>query len=152
MGTRSITHIHDGDLTDEILCTIYRQFDGYPEGLGAELAGVLAPLAIVNGFKKDRPEANGMGCLAAQIVGALKKGVGNVYIYKAGSQDHGEEYTYRIYAKKELSRDWIGDPKDAHRAAGAPYLRVSENNSAGDGEPLFDGPASEFAAWLKEAQ
>jgi len=33
MGTRSLTHVyHD----DKVILTLYRQFDGYPEGLGLD--------------------------------------------------------------------------------------------------------------------
>src|SRR5438309_11960266 len=107
MGTRSLTHIHDGDLTDEILTTIYRQMDGYPNGHGLELAEILAPLTIVNGFgRSDTPQANGMGCLAAQLVKALKDGVGHIYIYKPNASGCGEEYIYHIYAKTEEGQDF----------------------------------------------
>ena len=98
MGTRSLTHIKDGNKT---LLTIYRQYDGYPTGLGAELYEFLKDFTVVNGFGSKLPNlANGIGCLAAQIVGHLKDGVGNVYIYPPNSKDCGEEYIYTISLKK----------------------------------------------------
>ena len=41
MGTRSITHIRDNDTT---LVTLYRQYDGYPSGMGVDLAEQLVGL------------------------------------------------------------------------------------------------------------
>jgi len=95
MGTRSLTHVyHD----DKVILTLYRQFDGYPEGLGLDLAKFLDGFVVVNGFGIKNPEkcANGMGCLAAQLVCHLKDGVGNVYIYPVESKDCDEEYVYHI--------------------------------------------------------
>lgn len=95
MGTRSLTHIKD-DTGRKTLVSLYRQYDGYPTGMGQDLKDILAPLQLVNGYSGDRPQANGMGCAAAQIVAALKGGVGNVYIYPANSKDCGEEYVYTV--------------------------------------------------------
>ncbi len=39
MGTRSLTHIRETENASDLVC-IYRQFDGYPSGLGKALAGV----------------------------------------------------------------------------------------------------------------
>lgn len=92
MGTRALIHIKKGS---ETLTTIYRQFDGYPSGMGADLQDLIGDLEIVNGYQGGR-QANGMGCLAAQIVAGMKDGVGNVYIYPAGASDCGEEYVYTL--------------------------------------------------------
>jgi hypothetical protein len=56
---------------------IYRQYDGYPEGHGRDLAK-LCDVTITNGIRlgKEAGTANGMGCLAAQIVMGLKREVG----------------------------------------------------------------------------
>ena len=93
MGTRSLTHIKEDGKT---LLTIYRQMDGYPTGMGKDLKYILEPLALANGIGLNKKVANGMGCVAAQIVAGLKKGPGSVYIYPVDSVDCGEEYTYTI--------------------------------------------------------
>lgn len=94
MGTRSLTHVkQDG----ETILTMYRQYDGYLAGHGADLAEFLSDFKIVNGFGERVPKlANGMGCLAAQIVANFKKGVGDFYLYKPGTSDVGEEYVYTV--------------------------------------------------------
>lgn len=102
MSTRAIIHIVS-EWTGEYLATIYKQCDGYPSGLGEELKSILSGKKIVNGIPVGEDTsnlANGMGCLAAQIVHALKSKfpIGNVYLHKTGSQGCGEEYTYTIYA------------------------------------------------------
>jgi len=97
MGTRSLTHIKQDD---ETLVTIYRQMDGYPSGMGAELKSIAGGIKIVNGFQPgstDGPEANGMGCLAAQVIEGLKDGIGGVYVYPVDSADCGENYTYTLW-------------------------------------------------------
>ena len=96
MSTRSLTHIvEDG----EILTTIYRHMDGYPEGHGADLAAFLNTGRLTQGLSMaagEPVEFNGAGCLAAALVAHLKDGPGNIYIYKAGESDCGEESVYTI--------------------------------------------------------
>lgn len=94
MGTRSLTRVMDGK--EELLC-LYRQMDGYPSGHGKDLIEILKGSTIVNGIgDHSKPVHNGMGCLAATLVGKLKDGPGSIYIYPVGSKDCGEEYTYII--------------------------------------------------------
>lgn len=100
MGTRCLTHVKDGDKKAVTLVTIYRQFDGYPKGHGQELKDLFGKTKIINGIgaKQKSPNfANTMSCFAAQLIGRLKEGIGNIYIYPADSNDCGEEYTYTLY-------------------------------------------------------
>lgn len=101
MGTRSLTHIHEGDKT---LVTMYRQFDGYPSGHGEELFKFLKDIKIINGISGDADmgtHANGMGCLAAQIISHFKQELGGIYIYPPDSNDCWEEYVYTIWYDKD---------------------------------------------------
>lgn len=95
MGTRSNTVVINGGTK---ILNLYRQFDGYPSGHGAELAAFLAPLTLVNGLPFDADStkfANGMGCLAAQLVAHFKKSPGGFYIDSpTGPCDN--DYTYTI--------------------------------------------------------
>jgi len=87
MGTRSLTYVYDGE--KPIVC-MYRQFDGYPTGHGAELAEFLTV-----------GENNGMGCLAAQMIAHFKKSIGGFYIYPVDiGQDVWQEYEYHVYEDK----------------------------------------------------
>lgn len=93
MGTRSMTIVMDG--SDELV-RIYRQMDGYPEGHGLDLAR-LCDLKMVNGISGDKKVANGMGCLAAQIIAGLKDGPGRIYIEKCGGEiSDWCEYVYIV--------------------------------------------------------
>lgn len=95
MGTRSLTHVVDADGT--CLMTLYRQFDGYPSGMGSDLFEFLKDMKIINGISGQKAgEAASMGCLAAQLVANLKDGIGNVYLYPPKSSDCWEEYTYFV--------------------------------------------------------
>lgn len=98
MGTRSLVHIKSRGSDSDTLVTIYRQFDGYPDGMGSDLKEAVGHLGIVNGFTgSGEGQANGMGCLAAQLIVALKDCVGNVYIYPHNSLNVGEEYVYTLW-------------------------------------------------------
>lgn len=96
MGTRSVTIVHD---ENQEVCRIYRQMDGYPEGHGLDLAK-LCDVTIVNGLGGEDKVANGMGCLAAQIVAGLKEGPGGIYLEPTGG-DIGDwvEYVYVVHGK-----------------------------------------------------
>lgn len=94
MGTRSLTRVYE----DEAIINMYRQYDGYPSGHGADLFEFLNGFEIVNGLGLETPEkiANGMGCLAAQLVGHFKDGAGGIYLYPTSSDDCWQEYEYEI--------------------------------------------------------
>lgn len=97
MGTRSLTRVISE--SGKTILTMYRQYDGYVEGgHGDELVKFLKGMVITNGIRVDsgRPEksANGMGCLAAQLVAHFKNGVGGIYLEDDTIED--QEYNYRI--------------------------------------------------------
>jgi hypothetical protein len=123
MGTRALIHVHVEGKDSDILTTIYRQFDGYPDGLGEDIKEALGGKEVVNGYSDPDNQVNGMGCAAAMLVGALKEGkCGNVYLYAPGTKDVWEDYTYDLY------RD-------------GPALMLSVNGGA-----LYAGPLSDFDA------
>ena len=92
---------------DKIHTQIYKHYDGYPQGLGVKLANFLDGYDIVNGLSTDYqgPVANGMGCLAAQLVSYIKNEAGNVYLQKPQEKDW-EDYEYFIWVK-EHAELWI---------------------------------------------
>jgi len=103
MGTRSLTFVYDGDVP---VINVYRQYDGYPSGHGHELAQFLDSKTLVNGFGKQNSfEANGMGCLAAQLIVQLKHGVGGIYIYPVSSTDCFQDYEYHVYEDRVVVKD-----------------------------------------------
>jgi hypothetical protein len=95
MGTRSTVTFID-EWSNAPLCTIYQQYDGYLEGVGKILAEFLQGIEVVNGIRPNetRRIANGMGCLAAQYIAAIKTGVGNVYMTHT---DDTQEYNYTVF-------------------------------------------------------
>lgn len=109
MGTRSLTFVYD-DYKDEPIINMYRQYDGYPSGHGAELAQFLDGFTIVNGFGERRSKlANGMGCLAAQVVANFKTEVGNFYLYPISAKDCGQDYEYHVYKDKIVVKSYNGN-------------------------------------------
>lgn len=99
MGTRCLTIVHDDDEKQTPIVCMYRQFDGYPDGHGKELTEFLKDMVIVNGIGRDsagKKAANGMGCLAAQLVAHFKEGIGGFYLYPPDTRDVDEEYIYHV--------------------------------------------------------
>lgn len=97
MGTQSITRVVDE--SGSVILAMYRHFDGYVEGgHGDDLKNFLKDIKVVNGLplNADDKFANGMGCLAAQLVAHFKAdaGPGGIYIYPTDCDD--EEYNYEV--------------------------------------------------------
>lgn len=103
MGTRSIVTFKS-EWDGEEICAIYRQFDGYPEGRGKELANFLDGYKIGNGIAYGIDDvdgvkfANGMRELA--ILWAMHEKSenlhGNVYLEPAGFRSDDLEWIYEV--------------------------------------------------------
>lgn len=136
MGTRSLTIVREGNnRTSPRIITMYRQFDGYPGGHGKELADFLSKIKMVNGISGN-PEAiaNGVACLAAQIVAHFKNGPGGIYLH-AGSDsdspgDYSEDYVYEVLADTFKPEDGI--------------ILIAKGLT----DEIFSGNPSEYEAWL----
>ena len=135
MGTRSLTYVYEnykdeqGNKVEQPIICLYRQYDGYPTGHGAELADYLNGMYVVNGLgldQKDQKVANGMGCLAAQLVSFFKKDeAGQFYLHAPVlNADHWQEYEYHIQQDRILV---YGYDKE-----------------------IFSGTWSEYFAWILE--
>lgn len=132
MGTRCLTIVYDHG---KPIVNLYRQYDGYPAGHGAELAEFLGQFAaITNGIAmgETRKTANGMGCLAAQLVAHFKESVGGFYIHSVDATDCGQDYEYHVYEKNGELRVQVRD-----RGCNMFGLTTSDRNEA-----LFDGPVA----------
>ena len=84
------------------VATIYKHFDGYPEGFGLDLANFLSDMVIVEGIDLVHKGhvANGMECLAAQVVAFFKQGVGDVYLYPSDTLESDTDVNY-VYIIKD---------------------------------------------------
>jgi len=97
MGTRSITRVHDAGKDSKVILAVYRHMDGYFEGMGVDLTEFLTGMNLVNGINLEKiptKAANGMSCLAAQLVAHFKTGIGGIYIADINQE---EEFNYDIY-------------------------------------------------------
>lgn len=153
MGTRSLTHVYEVEENQSFLApalaklkkpllTIYRQMDGYPSGMGLDLANLLAKFRVVNGLGaySEQYVANGAGCLAAQLLGHLKEGPGGIYIYPPASKNCGEDYVYKIFV-----------------TTGKIFIQVFEAHGGYEKHPyrlklLFSGTPAEVAVKCKEKE
>ena len=128
MGTRSLTYVYGGDRETKPLMCLYRQYDGYPAGHGQELIDFLKPIKLVNGLGPDNKQkvANGMGCLAAQLVAHFKDGPGQFYLYEPElGQDACQDYEYHVFDHE---------------------IEVK----GGDGKTVFAGDYEQFDKFCKE--
>jgi len=123
MGTRSLTRVIDrqeglsfakGHLAKNVgksYINMYRQFDGYIEGMGVDLAEFLLPFIIVNGISlnENRKIANGSGCLAAQLVAHFKQEAGGIYLHPTEGKPGAcwEEYIYTIFVTDNPKKESI---------------------------------------------
>ena len=116
------------------IVVMYRQMDGYPSGHGNDLASFLDGMVVGNGLSFNDPGkyANGMECLAAQIIAHFKTAPGGFYLYPAGTRDAGEEYIYEVYA---------GHGQEIHVVVKETYGKEETT--------IFDGPVSTFKDWVR---
>lgn len=107
MGTRSLTVFLDEDGKE--IAVLYRQFDGYPEGHGVDLASALEGHVMVNGFSDRNAKVfNGSHDLAVRVITRLKDNAseaGNLYLHAAGSRNLGEDFVYTVHPGKVISFD-----------------------------------------------
>ena len=136
MGTRCLTRVNDSE--GRKLLNLYRQFDGYLDGAGKDLFEFIKDKKIVNGYtnRYSETEANGAGCLAAQIVAHFKKEIGGFYIYPVDSTDCGQEYEYVLTVTEANS--WVNPP-----ISGGISVEVIAY-----GERKFAGTVAEFGAFI----
>ena len=147
MGTRSLTFVYEkyGQIQKPVV-NMYRQFDGYPTGHGAELAEFLNGGRLVNGLiqTKTADEAvyNGMGCLAASMVAHFKQTPGGFYIHPVEVTDCGQDYEYHVYDKS-------GKLYIEVYYCGCNMFGVSSSETH---ELVFKGNLKEFTEFCKEKE
>ncbi len=161
MGTRGNVVVEsDG----KAIIRIYRQWDTYPAGMGADLQEIVGDPIICNGFGGDAAiptHFNGMGCLAAYLVGELKTGIGSVYVESVTDEPDGcfIEYVYTLYSvtDPETKRARVhcrvetmhgGDPTQYPELAhdGSTFIATRYSYSV-----LYDGPLADMDPGTLEA-
>ena len=94
MSTNANIHIYD---KEERIVSLYKHWDGYPSSLGFDLYKFLHNMKLVNGIVNNpKNVANGMGCLAAQLIANFKTAPGDLYVVSINSNSV-QEFNYHIY-------------------------------------------------------
>ena len=128
MGTRSTIAFIDN--TDELV-RIYQQYDGYPSGVGLNLANWIKDKTLVNGFNINQTMkkgfCNGIGCMSAQFIHDFKDDIGGLYIT---DHDDVEDYNYKVIITYDISSDTYEIMLEAYRWD--------------DNSPFFSGTPQEF--------
>lgn len=157
MGTRSLTFVYEshrtniGQMVHEPIINMYRQYDGYPTGHGAELAEFLSGGRLVNGLIHTKTVKelvfNGMGCLAAQLVAHFKQEAGQFYLHPVTAKDCGQDYEYHIYCEQgELSG---GRFRIEVFNCGVNFFGMTNDDTY---ERIFNGFLPEFIEFCKEKE
>jgi hypothetical protein len=149
MGTRSLTFVYNEQ--NKPIINMYRQYDGYPTGHGAELADFLSAGRLVNGMALTKTAEefvfNGMGCLAASLIAQFKQSPGGFYIHSVDETDCGQDYEYHIYNENgELSGSRF---RIKVFNCGCNFFGMS---SGDEPEMIFDGFLPEFTEFCKEKE
>jgi hypothetical protein len=147
MGTRSLTFVYSESTKGQKavpIINMYRQYDGYPTGHGAELAEFLQSGPLVNGLTlgDNQRSFNGMGCLAAQMVTNFKQESGGFYLYPVTAEDCGQDYEYHIY-------NIDGQLKIDVYYCGCNFFGISGDYES---EVVFSGSLMEFVEFCKEKE
>jgi len=153
MGTRSLTHVisaykdEKGLIKRKTLLTMYRQYDGYPSGMGADLVEFLDGSKVVNGLGMDDLNSkrvfNGVGCLAAQLVAHFKTGAGGFYIQEPNAKDCGEEYVYNVEVDYDTHNVTLRCYEIGY-VKGDKYINKKRL--------LFEGSPSDFSKYIEEEE
>jgi hypothetical protein len=116
---------------------MYRQFDGYPSGMGVDLLEFLDGLHVVNGMSlgEKRRIANGVHCLAAQLVSHFKAEAGGIYLYPTTTRDCWQEYEYHIQVVENSKGKEVL------------HIQVYDNYKE---EWLFKGTVRRFKNWINK--
>lgn len=154
MGTRSLTFVYS-ELTSGSkavpIINMYRQYDGYPTGHGAELAEFLSGGRLVNGLIHTKTVKelvfNGMGCLAAQLVAHFKKEPGQFYLHPVTATDCGQDYEYHIFY--EIDESYKARFRIKVFNCGCNLFGLTTDDTY---EPIFDGLLPEFIEFCKEKE
>ncbi len=105
------------------------QYDGYPEGVGVDLAKILVGGTMVRGMGSTQNLGkvfNGPGCLAATVIAILKDKPGDYYLLPADSNPE-ENYNYTIEVE-----------------GGSVQMSCISGFSLSGGKLLFEGSPEDF--------
>jgi hypothetical protein len=135
MGTRSLTFVKNED--NEPIINMYRQYDGYPSGMGVDLLEFLDGLHMVNGIRVGEKKriANGVHCLAAQLVSHFKADAGGIYLYPTTDTNCWQEYEYHIQL--------------VENSKGKEVLHIKVYDNA-ESKWLFQGTIRRFKNWINK--
>lgn len=100
--SHSITLVRDSGKESPIIASIYKHTYGVYRDHGNELKMFMKDIRLLNETvtgESDRRIADGMGCLAAQLIKSLKKKPGEVYMIPTGMSQN-EDFTYDVYTDK----------------------------------------------------
>ena len=147
MSTSAETVFLDGG---RICAVLWRHYDGYPTSHGEELKDLLGTFRLENGpptlrspsaiaVLDFRRVANGMGCLAAQVVAHFKEGPGDFYLCPPNPFPHPASFRYTVY---------LAEGDSVQLRCEVPAWPAADTGPCASDEftwrELYDGPAEEF--------
>lgn len=106
MGTRSITHVHQMESMENgenVVCSFFRHWDGYPTGHGQDLANWLKGKKLTNGIGADfdpNTMFNRAGTMAIKLANHIQD-LSGAEMIPTGGDDMWEDFTYDIYYRDD---------------------------------------------------
>jgi len=88
------------DENGDLIVTIYGKYNGYPSLLGAKVFEFLKDRKLIDtfvGVEDNIKVSKGMCCLAAELVGHLKTGPGDIYLIPQHIIIDDLAFTYNVY-------------------------------------------------------
>lgn len=145
MGTCCTTRIRfkRGKNSPVTLLTFHRHSDGHPDSHGLELANELGSYEIVNGLRiggGNANQANGPGCLAAQLLCSFKDGPGGIYLVPDNEDEFTGNYHYDVTITETYSSKFS-----------KPTYKIGVIVWSGEPDKLmFNGSLAKFTKWCED--
>ncbi|MFN9961093.1 MAG: hypothetical protein ACK55I_49065, partial [bacterium] len=96
------------------------------------------------GAKTPTRIANGMGCLAAQLVAHFKTEAGQFYLHSPEEKDCGQDYEYHVYKLRNT-----GELQVAVTNRGCNFFGLTTSDV---NESIFDGSVADFVRFCSEEE
>ena len=136
MGTRSLTFVKDHD--NEPVINMYRQFDGYPSGMGADLFRIPRRITHSKRHEAWRKQTYSQWCTLSSCSACeslQSRSAGGIYLYPTTDTDCWQEYEYHIQVVENSKGKEVL------------HIQVYDNYKK---EWLFKGTVRRFKNWINK--
>lgn len=103
----SLTYIYN-EYERPLVC-MYRQFNSYPSIHGKAIYSFLKGRKVVDSNDDIEYKSNiGMGCLACEFIGEFKKGILDIKLLPADTDNINQAFSYHIFKDRVVVKNFQG--------------------------------------------